>query len=208
MHSPEQLRNTANFCYEIGILSKTPRSGFHFLGSGEQSVAEHVCRNAFLGMILAQLDGTVEAGRVVQMCLLHDVAEARTSDLNYVHQKYVKVDEDQAHKDLIESVPFGEHIKSILDEYHERTSRASLLAKDADNLEFILSLKEQADIGNKRADSWMDSAIKRLKTDIGKQLAEVILQTPSDAWWFGDPNNSWWVNRNKKQEKETENPTS
>ena len=37
-------KKIVKFLFEVGILSKTPRSGFHFLGTGEQTVAEHINR--------------------------------------------------------------------------------------------------------------------------------------------------------------------
>src|SRR3972149_4303277 len=89
-----------DFLFEVGILSKTPRTGFHFLGSGEQSVAEHVHRTVYVGYVLATLEGDVDTGKVMKMCLFHDLAEARTSDLNYVHQQYTSSDELTAIQDL------------------------------------------------------------------------------------------------------------
>jgi hypothetical protein len=44
-------KQIANFLFEVGILDKTPRSGFHFLGTGNQTVAEHVNRVCFIGYI-------------------------------------------------------------------------------------------------------------------------------------------------------------
>ena len=191
------MKAIANFLYEAGILAKTPRSGFYFLGSGEQSVAEHLNRTCYIGFTLAQLDGTVDVGKVVQMCLFHDFAESRVSDLNYVHQKYTERFEERAMDDLVKTLPFGDKIAAIFDEYEERESKESIIAKEADNLEFILSLKEQADIGNIRAREWIAIAMQRLKTDIGKEVANSILDTDSDAWWFGDKKNDWWVSRGK-----------
>lgn len=190
------LDGIVDFLFEVGMLAKTPRSGFFFLGSGEQSVAEHLNRAAYIGFCLAQMHGKVDVGKVVQMCVFHDVSETRISDLNYVHQKYTTKDEERAHADLVAALPFGETIKELLDEYEERTSLESLLAKDADILELIISLKEQHDIGNERAKTWFEPAVKRLKTDEGKQLAEKILDTDSDRWWYGDKNDGWWVHRN------------
>ena len=193
----KDLSNIANFLYEMGILAKTPRSGFSFLGSGEQSVAEHINRVCYIGYALAKMNGAVDSGKVVQMCLFHDVSESRISDLNYVHQKYTERFEEKAHTDLANSLPFGTDIKTMLDEYEERESLESLLVKDADNLEWIISLKEQYDIGNERANTWIPSAIKRLKTEEGKLLGEMIIKTDSDAWWFGEKDDEWWVGRNK-----------
>jgi putative hydrolase of HD superfamily len=187
-----------NFLFETGMLAKTPRSGFFFLGSGEQSVAEHINRVCYIGFTLASLAKNVDSAKVLEMCLFHDIAEARVSDLNYVHQKYINKDEASAIKDLTGGLPFGAKISSILTEYEERESYESKLAKDADNLELILSLKEQLDIGNRRALSWIKSAIKRLKTKEAQMLIDSIQNTESDQWWYGDKEDKWWVNRKKK----------
>lgn len=187
-----------NFLFEVGILSKTPRSGFHFLGSGQQSVSEHANRTVYIGFVLSKLEGKVDASKVMQMCLFHDLAEARTSDLNYVHQKYTISDEHKAIEDLIITLPFGDEMHKILKEYKERKSKESILAKDADNIEWLLSLKEQVDIGNKRAETWIPSTVKRLKTKVAKDLAKAIVGINSDDWWFSQKEDDWWVNRNKK----------
>ena len=187
-----------NFLFEAGILAKTPRSGFHFLGTGEQSVSEHILRTVLIGYSLASMEKGVDAAKVMKMCLLHDFAEARTSDLNYVHQKYVVSDEEKAIEDLVQTVPFGDDIKQTLMEYKERKSIEALFAKDADQLEWLLSLKEQVDIGNRRAEQWMISAEKRLKTAAAKELARKIRETDSNGWWFGDPEDRWWIDRSPK----------
>jgi len=191
--------SVVDFLFEVGILAQTPRSGFHFLGSGRQSVAEHVHRAVYIGFVLANMEGDVDMAKVLTMCLFHDLAEARISDLNYVHQKYVEVDEERAVSDVANTLEFGSSIQNILREYEQRRSKESLVAKDADNLEWILSLKEQQDTGNTRAASWIPSAVARLKTNSAKQLAEQIKKTDSDHWWFADKNDEWWVSRNQSK---------
>lgn len=194
MESPYHA--AANYLFEIGIHARTPRSGFWFLGTGQQNLAEHSYRAVHIGLALASLAGDVDVSKVMQMCLFHDLAEGRTSDLNYVHQMYVSADESAALKDLTSSISFGTHIESIVAEYKERLSKESLLAKDADNLELLLSLKEQSDIGNPRAKTWFEFAIDRLKTDEAKQLGRVILETDSADWWFkGKDGKEYWVER-------------
>jgi putative hydrolase of HD superfamily len=192
------LNAIADFLFETGMLARTPRSGFSFLGSGKQSVAEHINRTVYIGFALAQIAGDVDSGKVVMMCQFHDITEARISDLNYVHQKYTERKEHLAARDLAAALPFGGMITTLLNEYEKRESREALLAKDADSLELLLSLKEQVDIGNKRAETWIPPLIERLKTPEAILLAEVIQNTPSDRWWFADKNDDWWVNRNKQ----------
>ncbi len=193
-------KQIANFLFEVGILAKTPRSGFHFLGTGEQSVAEHLNRVSYIGFMLAMIDGDVDVSKVLQMCILHDIGEARISDLNYVHQKYVERKEKEAHEDLAASVPFGDKILAMINEYEERKTKEAILVKDADNLEWILALKEEVDKGNERALLWIKSAVKRLKTKNAQILVKEILKTDSNDWWFDKKaqKSKWWVNRNKK----------
>ena len=193
-------KKIANFLFEVGILARTPRSGFHFLGTGNQTVAEHINRVCFIGYMLAIIDEKVDISKVLQMCLFHDIAETRISDLNYVHQKYVERKESKAHKDITDSVPFGKNIFDTIGEYEKRESRESILVKDADNLEWILSLKEEVDTGNTRALLWIKSAIKRLKTANAKKIVKAIMSTDSNDWWFDKKSqkSKWWINRNKK----------
>ena len=191
------LKSVVDFLFEVGILKETPRSGFHFLGSGKQSVAEHINRSTYIGYTLAMMDGTVDVGRVMKMCLFHDLAEARTSDLNYVHQKYAETREEAAIEDLAAKLPFGADIKTALAEYEARQTPEAIIAKDADNLEWLLSLKEQADTGNSRAETWIPSAVKRLKSETAKALAQEILITDSDHWWFANKEDQWWLTRKR-----------
>ncbi len=187
-----------NFLFEVGILAQTPRSFPTFLGSGEQSIAEHTNRTVFIGMVLAMLEPDVDSDKVIKMCLLHDLAEARTGDLNYVNQKYALADEEKAAVELAKTLDFGDKFIELLTEYKDRKTKESILAKDADQIEFVLTLKEQVDIGNKRAETWMPSALKRVSSPVAKSLAELIIKTDSDAWWFGNKDDSWWVDRGGK----------
>ncbi len=102
------MKNIANFLFEVGMLNKTPRSGFQFLGSGRESVAEHITRAIFVAYALCKLEGDADEMRVLKMCLFHDLPETRTSDMNYVNKKYVSVDEKKAVTDLADTLFFGE----------------------------------------------------------------------------------------------------
>ena len=191
-------KSVVDFFFEAGILGKTPRSWTFFSGSKTRNIAEHTNRVAYIGYAMAKLEGKADPSKVVMMCLFHDFAEARTSDLNYVHQKYVKADETAAIEDFTKNLPFGADIKNILDEYHERKSIESRLAKDADRVEWLMTVKEENDLGNKIVDDlWLNTAYKRIETPLAKELANVILKTKSDEWWRGDRNDEWWVTRNK-----------
>jgi putative hydrolases of HD superfamily len=191
------MEEIANFLFEVGMLNKTPRTGFRFLGSGNESVAEHILRTLFIGYSLCKLDPAAEELKVLRMCLVHDLPEARTGDQNYMYKKYVTVDEEKAVRELAENLPFGAEIKSVLEEFNEKKTREALLAHDADQIALILQLKEYGDLGNRYSQEWMNFAVRRLCTDQGRELAGTILQTDWTQWWFRDKSD-WWVNGNRK----------
>ncbi len=180
-----------NFFFELGMLKRTPRSGFQFLRSGQESVAEHSYRVTLIGFTLARLTPDADPFRVVSLCLFHNVPEARTGDLNYVNKQYVTVHEQEAVNDLAETLPFGEDFRAALAEYRAQETIEARLAHDADQLDLILELKEQNDLGNGYAHQWIHFAQKRLVTGIGKELAAQILTTDSTAWWF-EGHDHWW----------------
>jgi len=44
-------------------------------------VAEHILRTVFVGYTLCKMDETLDELRVLKMCVLHDLPEARTGDM-------------------------------------------------------------------------------------------------------------------------------
>jgi putative hydrolases of HD superfamily len=191
------MHNIANFLFESGMLKRTPRSGFQFLGSGTESVAEHIFRTLYIGYVLGKLSNGVRIDRLIKMCLFHDLPEARTGDLNYVNKKYVDANEGKAVNDLTKNLFFGEEIRALIAEFNEGKTDEAQLARDADQIEMILSLKEYKDLGNKYAEEWLAYSIKRLQTDTARELANIILDTDSSHWWFGEKG-EWWVSGGKQ----------
>ena len=187
----------ADFLFEVGMLNKTPRTGYQFLGSGKESVAEHILRTLFVGYTLCKMDNTLDENRVLKMCFFHDLPEARTGDMNYVNKKYVDVDEEKAVRELTEGISFGNEIKEAIDEFNKKETREAQIAMDADQLALILQLKEYGDLGNKYAEEWINYALKRLNTTTAKELAAKILSTDFSHWWFKEKSD-WWINGNRK----------
>jgi len=178
------------------MLKRTPRSGWQFLGAGSESVAEHVFRAAMIAFVLARMDGKIDADKVLRLALVHDLPETRTGDLNYVNQKYVHADEAQAAKDMSAGLPFCDELRDLLSEYREEKTSEAILAHDADQLEMLLQLKEHMDGGSPAAEDWTPFVLRRLRTDIARDLAKRILDQDSAAWWF-DQDSDWWIRGGK-----------
>ncbi len=193
-------KRAVDFLFEIGMLKKTPRTGYQFLGSGGESVADHSFRTAVIGYVLAYRETDADLNKVVLMCLFHDFPEARTGDHNYVNKRYVKVDEETALIDQLKGLDFGEEIINLAKEFNSGITLEARLAKDADQLDLILELKEQLDLGNTSARDWLSFAVQRLLTENAKQMAQTILTTDNTDWWF-DKKTDWWVNGPENQQK-------
>ncbi len=184
----------ADLIHELGMLAHTPRSGLPFLGSGRQSVAEHSHRMACIALLLARRCGQpVDEARLLKLCLFHDLPEARTGDQNYVHRKYIAVDGGRLRADLAAASPIGPELVALIEEFERGQSLEAQLARDADQIELLALLREQADLGNPRADAWMDSCLLRIRTAAGQALAAEVRATPADEWWFHDKHDAHWV---------------
>jgi putative hydrolases of HD superfamily len=190
----------ANFVYETGIHSHTPRSGFWFLGSGSQSVSEHLFHTTMIAYALANLEPKADKNKVILMTLFHDIGEGRTSDHNYVHQRYGRLAEAEAVADISRSLPFGGEILSLVEEEQAKTTLEAKIVKDADQLEWISSLRVEEEKGNTKAHSWIKIASKRLKTKSAKELCKYLISTHPDSWWF-NAKDKWFVGRKEKDKK-------
>lgn len=190
--TPETLERLADFCNEAGMLRHTPRSGYAFLGSGKESVAEHSYRTTVLGYMLARMAG-LEPSRVVMLCLFHDLHEARTGDFNYVNHRYDTCRARAALEDATAGTGLADDILGAWDELEDARTDAARLAHDADQLDLICNLQAELSRGNEFAREWLDSALKRLRTPEGRELAETILRTDPNRWWYGRVDKDWWV---------------
>ncbi len=177
------MQRIAELLYEACFLKHMPRSGYQYLGTGKESVAEHVYTAMFIGYVLGQLEPKANAHRLTTMCLLHDLPEARTGDLNYVQKKYAAANEEQAISDAFQDLPFGQDMENIITEYNAGETLESQLAHDADQLALIIDLKSLKDVGHQTPQTWLPHVRKRLKTPLGQQLAEALLNEDWDGWW-------------------------
>jgi putative hydrolase of HD superfamily len=180
------MKHIANLLFEAKMLKEIPRSGFHFLGCGKESIAEHTFSTTFIAYVLAQLNPEIDALKLITMCLVHDLAEARTGDLNTVNKTYVTADETKALADTTRRLPFGSSISGLIKEFNENHSIEAQLAHDADQLALILELKDLSDIGYAPPDTWLPHVLKRIKTDVAKKIARSIMETNRDDWWLNN----------------------
>jgi putative hydrolase of HD superfamily len=177
------MSTIAELLYQAHHLKRIQRTGYQFLGPGQESVAEHSYSTTFIAYVMSQLEPEADALKLITMCLLHDLPEARTGDLNYVQKKYLATDDSRALKDTTADIPFGDDMARLIDEFEEGHSREARLAKDADQLSFIIELRSLTDMGYATPDTWLPNVIQRLTTETGRRIATELVKTPWDSWW-------------------------
>jgi putative hydrolase of HD superfamily len=170
----EMMNRIAEFLFETMLLKRVHRTGYQFLGPGKESVAEHTFGVMCIAWTLAQLWSGSGKGRLLAMCLVHDLPEARMGDLNAVQKHYVAANEKLAVEHMTRGLPFGPDIHELIDEFNARETLEARLANDADQLAFLLDLKSLSDMGYTAPEKWAGHVNARLQTDAGKKLSESI----------------------------------
>lgn len=176
------FNKTTDFLFEIGTLRNMQRMHCQTLPQANDTIASHSFEVAIIGMVLAKMEN-VDENKVLKMCLFHDIAEARTGDANFIHSHYVKSDEKKAIEDQYSETPIEKDVIEILDEYEEKKSKESIVAKDADLInQTILQcnyLKDSKDLAR-----WNRHSMKLLKTKSAKKLAKVIINKSPFDWFY------------------------
>ena len=180
------MKHIANLLFEARKLKHIPRSGYQFLEVGKESAAEHSFMTVFIAYVMARMNPDVDADRLIRMSLLHDLPEARTGDLNYVQKQYVNANEARAVNKSTKHLPFGPEMAALIDEFTRGETPEAALARDADQISFLLDLKALMDMGHAAPRKWIKHVANRIQTQTGKDLVETIMKTDSDAWWMAD----------------------
>jgi len=189
-----KINKIVNFLFEVGTLRKVARAHRQILLTNDftDNISSHSFRVVYIGYFLAKLEKS-DSEKVVLMCLMHDLPEARSNDQNWVHKKYVKVFEEEIIKDQLANVPEEKELIELAREYAERKTKEARLTKDADLIDQIMLLREYEWVGNKEAEIWLEGKEqeKRLFSKSAKKLAKEIYTQKPGSWW----NNIWTAKR-------------
>ena len=189
-------KRIVNFFFEVGTMRRLPRIHRQTLLVDDvtDTIASHSYRVALIGWFLAKAE-KVDPYKVVMMCLLHDLGEARTGDHNWVHKRYIKIFDEEVVDEQLGELPYKD-LKEIADEYHARKSKEAIVAKHADSLDQILLMREYEWQGNKEAMLWLKGKtgdkIKSLSLKSAQELAKAMHNTDPSEWWT-----HLWTSKNR-----------
>lgn len=136
-----------DFLYEIGMLRHVPRQWQRFGGINFANLADHHFRVLWTALVIARHEHAVDIEKMMKMALVHDIAESRTNDVDYLSRQYVQRNEELAIADMLEDTSLEEEFLAIIQEYEKRESLEAKIVKDADNLDVDLEIREQATNG-------------------------------------------------------------
>ena len=176
-----------NFFAEAGLLKRIKRSGWWVAGIDDpETVAEHSFRTAVIAFYIAHLEG-VDPYKTMTMALFNDIHEARINDLHKMGHYYIdfKNAEKKVFLDQLRGLDgrVQKELGSFRDEYDAQTSRASIVARDADILECLVQAKEYYENGHLTARKFFQTAPGHLKTKTARKLWRQIKKWDSHEWW-------------------------
>jgi putative hydrolase of HD superfamily len=186
MPKTSDLSTDINFLFEMGNIRFIARTWSRFLHSDLSNLAEHHFRVFWIAMIIAAREQNVDTGKLAKLCLLHDIAESRTGDVDYLSRQYVERNEELGIKDMLAGTPIEEEFLALWREYEDRETLEARIAKDADNIDVDLELAEQEANGSQLKRSLMVArarvAESKLYTETARELYRQIQNSDPHAW--------------------------
>jgi len=188
--SNKQIEKIFHLIQQGGTLMQMPRQHTKHLGNTFDTVASHSFHVAVISYCIARMERLSQerALKAMAMGLFHDMAEARTGDIDFVGKHYTIANEEKAVKDQFSDTPFSKDLTDLIKEFEERISPESKCAKDADSLEQMYLEWTLSWQGNKLADRWFRGDFKDrvpyMETKSAKKLAiKMKTSTPQEWWW-------------------------
>ena len=165
---------------ELDLLESMPRMGFLLSGvSHAESVAAHCYGVALTAMLMADaMPQPVDAQRVLRMALLHEVSEARVTDLPYRTMSYIapaakSAAERAAARDLLQ--PVDEAYASLWEEFEVAKTLEARIVRAADKIQMMVKVLHYEREGRgDLTDFWRN--VEYNENDWGLELARTLFE--------------------------------
>ncbi len=191
MNHKKSLPSDVNFLFEMGNIRLIKRMGSRFLGVFEEDLADHHFRVFWIAMVIAAHEGSVDTGKIAKLALLHDIAESRTGDVDYLARQYVQRNEELAIQDILAGSSLEKEFYQLWQEYETRETIESKIVKDADMLDVDFELAESAAAGHTLPQEWksqQEARLPKLYTKTARLLFDQLMQTSPNAWHINGRN--------------------
>lgn len=174
------------FLFEIGTLRLIQRSWSRFQSPEFQNLAEHHMRVIWIALIIAAQEKVENTDKIVKLALMHDIAESRTGDVDYLSRQYVERNEKLGLADILHDTSLEKEFLALGKEYEQKKSLEAKIVKDADNLDVDMELREHDFRGHKIVQGWKEHREKVIKNRFYTQTAKNLwdsIQTANPHDW-------------------------
>jgi putative hydrolase of HD superfamily len=182
------IKRDIELLFEVGCLRFVQRSWRQFLNADFANLAEHHLRVIWVSIIIAKHEGIKGMEKVLKMALIHDLAESRTGDVNYLQRQYIRRFEEMGIKDMLEKTIIEREFIELWKEYEKQESLEAKVVKDADNLDVDFEIKEQNERGMSVGGEWIKKrkslVYKQLNTKTAKRLWKEIYTANPHDWHY------------------------
>ncbi len=146
--NPEELTGILAFLRKAEALKMVTRTSWTSDGR-QETVASHTWRLCLFAMVFARSVPSVDLGKLLRICLVHDLGEAIGGDISAVLQEGVPSKAEQERADLLELMTdlpssIRDEFAALWDEYESAATAEARLAKGLDKLETILQHNQGA----------------------------------------------------------------
>ncbi len=188
------MKRDLEFLYELGDIRFIQRQWHRFHLGSVADLADHHFRVLWLSlMIAAREHADIDSEKMMKMALVHDIAESRTGDADYIARQYVTRNEELGISDMLAETSLEEEFLGLWHEYEARECLEAKIVKDADNLDVDLEIREQRSQGHHLAEAWTqndDRAVNRkFATKTAQELHKAILTSNPYDWHVNAPRN-------------------
>ncbi|KAJ3260796.1 HD domain-containing protein 2 [Boothiomyces macroporosus] len=172
--------NTLRFLDLIESLKTTKRTGWiNNEIENPESIADHMHRMGIIAMLIK--DPTINKQRLINMAIVHDLAEATVGDIT-PHDGVSKEDKHDRERKAMEHfntlLPTSEmkEIKELWEEYEHCSTKEALLCKDIDKFEMIVQAHEYEKRYGKNLNSFFDSTRGKFQHPEIKEMVNQLYQ--------------------------------
>ncbi|HAT74309.1 MAG: Metal dependent phosphohydrolase [Candidatus Moranbacteria bacterium GW2011_GWF2_36_839] len=187
------MNKDLDFLFEIGKIRFLQRTWQRFFVTKVANDAEHTFRVMWLALIIAKKEKNNNQEKILKLALLHDIAESRAGDVDYLSRLYVKRNEDLAIRDMLKNTSLEKEFLELFKENEKRETIEARIVKDADNLDIDLELMEQKDANESlfklKSESRKKIIPKKLFTKTAKKIFREIYLSDVNSWHFNSENN-------------------
>jgi putative hydrolase of HD superfamily len=177
-------KNLLKLMFELGILSRTPRTGPYHVGlTNHETSAAHSFRTTALAYFIAQ-EENADVNKVLKMCLVHDFPETRLLNQTFIQGEFYSVKNkfgDVLSKQL-RNLKGSKELEDVFGELTKGGSKESKIVQDANTLEALIEAKEYIQQGIKIMERWFLDKKKQLKTKTAIKILDVLEKEKIYCW--------------------------